>query len=197
MREVIEWRAVGGWEGFYEVSSSGQVRSLPRMVASSSGRLRRCPARILKPWLNGNGYPCVTLCRSGFELPRRIHRLVAHAFIHRESADLQVNHKDGNRQNCTVPNLEWVTARGNLLHAYHQLGSIRVPDNTGDRGPKAKLTNAQAREIARRCALGEGTGDLAREFEVAAQTISSLKHGYAWSSVTGIARRERVKGVKP
>lgn len=98
------WRPVVGFEGLYEVSDTGQVRN------SRNGH-------ILKSRAHRNLYLGVALGRGNNRL---VHRLVAMAFIPGDHA-LQVNHKDGNRANNCVANLEWLTCSDNHRHSYKQL----------------------------------------------------------------------------
>lgn len=105
-----EWRPVIGWEGLYEVSDCGRVRS------AITGR-----QRSLSP--AGNGYPMVTL-KSGRRMNRTcVHRLVAAAFLG-PSNGLCVNHRDGARDNNSIANLEYVTYQENERHKYRVLGRV-------------------------------------------------------------------------
>ena len=95
------WKTISGTDGKYSVSDRGEVRN-------------NKTSRILKPVATYNGYLRVPinkrLCR--------IHILVANAFIGEKGDGYQINHKDGNKKNNAVENLEWCTARENILHAY-------------------------------------------------------------------------------
>ena len=73
--------------------------------------------RIINPWLNNNGYRYVTLNLEETRKNYRVHRLVAEKFIPNPNNLPQVNHKDGNKENNCVSNLEWVTAKENIIHA--------------------------------------------------------------------------------
>ncbi len=72
----------------------------------------------LRPRDNGSGYLFVRLCKDGIRMRQYVHRLVAVTFIENVEGKCCVNHKDGNPQNNAVENLEWVTHRENMLHAY-------------------------------------------------------------------------------
>lgn len=109
------WKSVVGYEGFYEVSSLGRVKSLPRNGTVSTGR-------VLCPELDKNGYLRVLLQKNGDKKHCLVHRLVAQAFIPNPENKPQVNHKNGVRgENCTA-NLEWVTASENQQHKFDVLG---------------------------------------------------------------------------
>ena len=97
IKQPEEWKPIPGYEGKYEVSSYGRVKSYQ---LDSNGR-------ILSPGNSGNGYKIVILCKDKKRKNYMIHRLVAEAFIPNPSKFPQVNHKDENKQNNYVENLEW------------------------------------------------------------------------------------------
>lgn len=101
-----EWRPVKGYEGLYEVSSMGRVKSL----YTSQGR-------ILKQSTATNGYMLVNLSKNGTCNTKQVHRLVAIAFIRNSNNYSEVNHKDCNKKNNTVDNLKWCTRGYNVRHA--------------------------------------------------------------------------------
>jgi len=92
------WKNIAGFDGKYQVSTWGRVRSV-------NG--------ILKPYVNHKGYLKIGLMRNGMCHKRRVHRLVAQAFIPNHLGLPEVNHIDGNKQNNSVTNLEWVDGEMN------------------------------------------------------------------------------------
>jgi len=102
------WKDIKDYEGIYQVSNLGKVKSLDRI--DSGGRFR--PEKILKQ-NNNKGYLKVTLCKNKSVKYPNVHRLVALAFIPNPDNKLQVNHKDENKKNNCVDNLDWVTAKEN------------------------------------------------------------------------------------
>lgn len=116
------WKVVAGFEGKYEVSDLGRVRSVSRKatVANRWGTLthRAVSGRILNPLLCTNGYVRVQLGRANAVL---VHRLVAAAFCEGQTAGLEVNHKNGRRDDNRAVNLEWVTRSDNHRHSYREL----------------------------------------------------------------------------
>ena len=101
-----EWRPVVGYEGLYEVSNMGRVKSVERIVRCNRG-YRTVSERILKGNKNIDGYLQVELCQDGKMKPCTIHRLVAQAFLDNSEGYKEINHKDEDKTNNCVENLEW------------------------------------------------------------------------------------------
>lgn len=112
------WKPIEGFEGHYEVSVHGRVRSLNRQLAN-----RVYPGKIIKPSLNTRtGYLAVSLSLKGKHYNHRVHRLVATAFIDAIEGKIHVNHIDGDKLNNNATNLEWVTIYENNRHAIDVIG---------------------------------------------------------------------------
>ena len=113
MKEL--WLPVVGYEGFYEVSNEGRVRSLDRVTKHSMGRgTRQWKGRILKPSLSSTGYVKVNCCREGRPRFESVHRLVCRAFHGPCPSDRHnVDHVDENKRNNRVTNLRWLPMREN------------------------------------------------------------------------------------
>lgn len=129
VREVFfmteEWRAVEGYEGYYEVSNTGKVKSLPRQMHNYTK-----PGRILKQQNNGHSYMTVGLHAPGKkDRHAYVHILVAKAFIPNPEGLGDVNHKDFNKGNNCVENLEWVTRKQNILHFRQSAYGKRLESN--------------------------------------------------------------------
>ena len=111
------WKDIEGYEGLYQVSNMGSVKTLRRIVAHSTGHNKILNEKVLKGGIYPNGYKFVCLRKENTNKNIMIHRLVAQAFIPNPNNKPQVNHKDGNKLNNCVSNLEWCTPSENLKHA--------------------------------------------------------------------------------
>lgn len=114
------WKDVKDYEGFYQVSNLGKVRSLDRYTGCENG-VRLVKGRILKQGLNLQGYPIVCLCVEDKRKTQRVHRLVATAFIQNDNHLPEVNHKDHDKTNNCVSNLEWCTRQYNVSYSDDKL----------------------------------------------------------------------------
>ena len=112
------WKDVVGYEGLYEVSDSGEVRSCDRYIKTDIRHVksRLIKGKILFQNLKSNGYKTVDLSKEGKVKTTSVHRIVAEAFLPNPDGLRFVNHKDSNRTNNAVSNLEWVTSSENRKH---------------------------------------------------------------------------------
>jgi hypothetical protein len=115
----IEWRPVVGYEGHYEVSSLGDIRSADRMVSRGgpTGDVFK-PGQVRKAHLTPKGYCRLALVLNGQQRNHLVHRLVAEAFLANPDNKPEVNHRNGNKADNRVVNLEWATESENQIHAY-------------------------------------------------------------------------------
>lgn len=115
------WKDVPGYEGYYQVSNLGNVKSLMRPGAWRERILIPCEYKE-------KGYLYVNLNKPGSKPKKhKIHRLVAKAFLENSFNYPEVNHKDGDKKNNTVSNLEWCTGIYNKRHLVYSLGISRIP----------------------------------------------------------------------
>ena len=133
------WKDVVGYEGAYQVSDLGNVRSLDKVVRSRY-KPRLSKGVNMKLQNNGCGYRHVSISSK----TRLVHRIVAEAFIPRIVGKNCINHIDGNKQNNNISNLEWVTHKENSIHA-SKFGLFNV--KKGELHHSAKLTNIEADQI--------------------------------------------------
>lgn len=107
------FKDIKGYEGLYQISNFGNVKSLERDKIYPNGKIQPKKEQFLKPFINGGGYPTVRLCKKSKVKNYTVHRLVATAFIPNPDNLPCVNHKDENKQNNNVENLEWCSVAYN------------------------------------------------------------------------------------
>lgn len=131
---IEKFKPVKGYAGIYEISNLGRVKSLSRVVERKDGNTRVTEDRIILPFLTKCGYHQIVLCKDGVRKKYYIHRLVANAFIENPNKLPIINHKDENKLNNRVDNLEWCSAYYNLRYGKMQakLVKIDVIDSKGD-----------------------------------------------------------------
>lgn len=173
------WKPLSEYSNEYEVSNLGRVKSTNRYVPGSRGSVQFKPSVILTPKLTKNGYLRVHIRHKGKNTYPLIHRLVANAFLERTEDKTVINHKDGNKQNNCVDNLEWCTCSENAQHAllYHLTPS-------GENSPCAKLSYDDVLKI--RSEYIKGT----HEFGIVAL---GKKYGVSKSMISLIVRNEKWK----
>jgi hypothetical protein len=134
-----KWKDIQGYEGLYQVSNLGNVRSQYRRVVNhKSGSTRLCAGIQMTARDNGNGYLIVSLRKQGKRKNHYVHRLVAMAFVENPDSKTHINHIDFNTRNNRASNLEWCTQKENVNHSAVNM-----------RKPKAncKLTNTGEKYI--------------------------------------------------
>lgn len=155
---IEEWRDIPEAQNFYQ--------------ASNLGNIRHVYGNQLKPKFKSNGYAFVCLyINKPKPVYRHVHRLVAAAFLG-DNSELQVNHKDQNKTNNRLDNLEWVTKQDNIRH------SIRLKNHN-----TTKLAVSDVLEIREYLAMGFSPSYLAAKYEVHPSGIYNIKRKSTWSYV--------------
>lgn len=124
-----QWRTINGYEGYYEISSLGRVRSVSRVILLGNNRKHNLKGRILKTRVNDRGYVYVGLSKEGKRKSLRVHRLVAEAFLKNPFNKPQINHINEIKTDNTISNLEWVTQEENMNHGTRKERMIRSLKN--------------------------------------------------------------------
>jgi hypothetical protein len=174
------WKGIPNYEGLYEVSDFGRIKSLPRSFIDKRGYRQRIRGGLLQS-KGTTAYVTVGLCKYGEVKDVGVHRLVALVFIPNPDNLPEVNHKDGNKRNNRVTNLEWTTKVGNVVHA-HKAGLMRQV--YGSSHVRAKLNEEKVLDIRKRIAEGSSTvKELAKRYQVSESTIDSVFRRYSWKRV--------------
>lgn len=172
------WRDIPEYEGFYQVSNLGSVRSCDRRVERLAGKHkdRFVSGVTMKASLDSSGYPMVGLSKQSRNKSIAIHRLVALAFLGNKPEGYQVNHIDGNKLNNFVGNLEYCSRTENIRHAF-ALGLI---SHKGAKSSFAKLKESDVLVIRERLANGHTQTSIAKDYGVTQANISCIKKGLTW-----------------
>lgn len=177
MEEV--WKTVPGYEGLYEASTFGKVRSLPRTVYTQKTKIaRRLPGLILHPMTDCDNRQQVSLCKDYKVKVIRVHKIILLTFIGPCPENQECCHNDGNASNNHLNNLRYDTglanARDNVKHG---------KTNRGEKSPTSKLNANQVIEIRSSYAEGERTNQLAKRFGVGHQQISRIVKRERWAHI--------------
>lgn len=174
MNEI--WKDVKGFEGLYQVSNLGRVRSLDRRKNNHFFR-----GRILRQPKDKDGYCLVTLNDGKRSKMGRVHRLVALAFIPNPENLPEVNHIDENKENNRIDNLEWCTTKYNLTY-----GS-RKGMMSGTKNNHAKLTEKEVVEIRKIYKEGDsqyGQSALGKRYGVSHIQIANIVNRISWPNIS-------------
>lgn len=172
---IEEWRPIPNYEDLYLVSNLGRVRSLDRKMRSKKIYWRIKKGKVLKACKHLDGYCVVRLCRDAVQIDYGIHRLVALAFLDNKENKLEVNHKNGNREDNRLVNLEWVTPKENMYHSCHILRN--------GRHTAAKLTIEEVKQIIKLYLNGMSAIEIAQMFNVTQGSIRRIYNRQTWKHV--------------
>lgn len=172
------WKPVTGYEGSYEVSDGGLVRSVSRVDC----RGQRTPERLLKPGVKRGRdgekvmMLLVTLMKDRVRKTTYVHHVVAREFIGTRPFGAYVCHKDGDATNNNVGNLYYGTPTENMQDAVRHGTTSRGVKNTKAKLSESDVTRIKTSDLSK---YGSKT-KLAKEFGVSLQTVSSIAHGRNW-----------------
>ena len=123
MEEI--WRDIPNYEGLYQVSNLGRIKSLPKIINNgrSYGKIMVSNEKIMKPRYDKDGYLRIGITKNKKQKIICVHRLVAFAFIPNPQNKKQINHINGIKDDNKLENLEWVTNSENQLHSIYKLGN--------------------------------------------------------------------------
>lgn len=166
---MAEWRAIQGYEGRYEVSDEGQIRSL----WDRHGQ-RKSPL-VLAQSRTSHGYPCVNLRGGGKSKTIQVHKAVLRAFVGPRPEGMQARHLDDNQTNNRLDNLAWGT------HAENVADAVRHNRyKSGEKHWNARLTAEAVAEIRRSAGL-ESHASIAGRLGVSRTTVTNVLSGVSWA----------------
>lgn len=173
------WKDIEGYEGLYMISNLGRVKSLARKINYKDGRRHFTKERILKVGDYKDWYLYVVLKKDTVPTTKKIHRLVAEAFISNPENKPCVNHKNANKKDSSIKNLEWVTFKENSEHAF-KAGLIPK----GIESFHAKLTEKKVLEIREKYMSGKHTHtSLAKIYKVSSSQIGRIIRKKRWGHI--------------
>jgi hypothetical protein len=176
-----EWRSIPGFEGYYEASNLGRIRSCTRVVPHASKGTITKNAQLIKQQIDAKGYCRVLLHKLSHCTYHGIHRLVASAFMGLPPTGKdQCNHKDGDKTNNRIENLEWVSARENIQHAF-QNGLMWV--SCSGVGSFARLTIDAVKDIRDLAAEGVAHKAIAEKHGISTHYVSEIKTRRTWTRI--------------
>lgn len=175
------WKDVEGYEGRYQVSSLGNVKSLSRLVGGKPGRggSKKINERVLKFGVGKTGYLSVSLRDGSSSKGCYVHRLVAQAFIPNPENKPTVNHKNGIKSDNAAHNLEWSTFSENTQHGY-KTGLLKC--KKGEYATNVKLTASQAVEI-KYGHKGLLQREIAEIYGINKRTVGAIRQEKIWKHI--------------
>lgn len=179
MNNLEFWKDIKGYEGHYQVSNLGKVKSLARIVESRKGVFLNKKEKFLSDWNCGKGYRKVKLSKDAIEKSIRVHRLVAETFLSNPKAKLEVNHINGIKDDNRVENLEWCTSSENTLHALNF--KLKLSQKGSQHG-MSKLNEKQVLEI-RAIGRSKTLKEISKIYNVDMSLISSILLNKIWNHI--------------
>lgn len=162
------WKDIPGYEGKYQASNMGNIRSVERVIQRANGTTCTIKQRVLKQTSKA-GYPHVNL---GYNKTKKVHALVALTFIGDRPCKADVRHKDGNKDNNKLSNLEYGTRSENNLDWYKIRGYVTRSQ---------KLSPQKAMEIRDLLSKGKSQREIANHYCVCKSTITAIKNWKIYS----------------
>jgi hypothetical protein len=150
------------------------IKDYPNYKASNYGYIYSIKTnRKLKPFISNSGYETISLCCDGKSKKFMVHRLIALTFLNKNNK-MQVNHKDGNKLNNKVTNLEWCTSSLNIKHAYKNK-LIKQPN--GENHFRSKISNEQYKELLSLIQKGLKLKEISKKYNISESYVCHIKNG--------------------
>ena len=166
---IEKWKEIKEFKK-YKISSEGRIKSFHKYAKTNN--------RILKKCLDKNGYEIIHLSNKKFNKIKKVHRLVAIAFIQNIKNKPQINHKNGIKIDNSINNLEWCTLKENLIHARIILNL----QNNGENNPNVKINYKIAKKIKKEYLLKKITRKkLGEKYKISKSTIDRILTNKYWT----------------
>lgn len=180
MKEIWKDIMIEGFEDCYEISSLGVVKSKNKTMLYKGKYERNWTGRIRKQFNNHRGYPMVLLSKDGYKKTIPTHILLAKTFLDNPENKKEVNHKDGNKENNSISNLEWCTRQENMNHSINVLGK----HHAGESHYNANLSVKIVLEMRRLFDTGKYTKtEIGRMFNVGKDHAINIINNKCWKTL--------------
>lgn len=185
MNDLEIWKDVKDYEGLYQVSNLGNVKSLDRIVETKNRKNYLRKGKVQKKSVNSFGYETVGFTVDSKTKIYRVHRLVALSFIENPENKPQINHIDGNKTNNNVNNLEWCTSSENQIHSVSTgLSNPSYPVLKGSKNGRSLLKEEQVVEIRNKyIPYKYSAKKLALEYNVSESCITHILNNTSWKNI--------------
>jgi hypothetical protein len=187
-----KWKEIPGFEGYYEASDLGRIRRMKNKTIYKDGRIAHFSETILNPGKNKKGYLVVYLSIKSKKHTITVHKLIAKTFIENPENKKTVNHKDLNKENNHIKNLEWATNLENMQHAFENgvfksrdkktIKNLGVYSNglRGEKNPSSKVNLDIVKEIKSLKGIMSGKR-IAELYNVSESTVSAILNNKYWN----------------
>lgn len=167
------WQDIPGYEGLYQCSTFGNIRSIDRQVPYRGGpKTRIAKGQLLSPYVSHRGYALVVLCHDGKRHVKELHTLIAATFLGPRPDRHHTHHLNGDKLNNRPANLKYLPSHQH--HAHH---------HRGEGCHKARLTDEQVNEIRQLLSNGVFQKDIAKQYGVSRSTIGEINRGKTWRHI--------------
>jgi hypothetical protein len=173
------WKDIEKFNGEYQVSNIGRIRSKEAIIIRSNGRLHTRVSKVLKPSLD-KGYLKGSVCVDKKMIPYKIHRLVAECFLENPKKYNEVNHINGIKHDNRVENLEWCTRSQNIIHA---LKNGLLPVTRGSQRTQAKMNEETVLNIYELRKKGCQRKDILKELGITVHMYKGVISNKSWKHV--------------
>ena len=177
MEEI--WKDIKGYEGSYMISNLGRARSIDRIIIRSDGVERTIKGGILKQHNNKAGYPSFGVWKDNKRVLLMTHRIVLSEFVQNNDKTLVVNHKDGDKENNLLSNLEWCTQKFNIDHAMNN----GLFDNRGIKHGNSKISESDVLKIRKLHKDGLNHQEIADKIGVKRRNVTSIVNRKTWKHI--------------